>query len=105
MGRRSLGGPTTRATGAVMASSSIGQRLAALRRPRRMSQADLAVAAEVSVETIRKLERGHGTPPGSTPSYGSRTPWTCQSPKSWASPAAWRPPAASQRSSNYAAWS
>ena len=41
-----------------MASSSIGQRLVVLRKPRRMSQADLAAAAEVSVDTIRKLEQG-----------------------------------------------
>lgn len=41
-----------------MASSGIGQRIVALRKPRRMSQADLAGAADVSVDTIRKLEQG-----------------------------------------------
>jgi transcriptional regulator with XRE-family HTH domain len=42
----------------VDSANSIGQRLIALRKPRRMSQADLAASADVSVDTIRKLEQG-----------------------------------------------
>ncbi|MEV4759480.1 helix-turn-helix transcriptional regulator [Micromonospora sp. NPDC049559] len=44
-----------------MASTAIGTRISALRRRRRMSQRELAEAAGVSVDIIRKLEQGQRT--------------------------------------------
>jgi transcriptional regulator with XRE-family HTH domain len=45
-----------------MAVSVLGQRIVVLRRRRDMKQRELAEAAEISVDVIRKLEQGQRQP-------------------------------------------
>lgn len=58
---------------------SIGDRIRALREFRDITQEQLAQRASVSVDTIRKLEQGFGSPRGSTRYADSPVPWMSNS--------------------------
>ncbi|WP_119728078.1 helix-turn-helix domain-containing protein [Thermomonospora amylolytica] len=66
-----------------MATSPLGRRIAALRAARRMTQLQLAAAANASVSAIRKIEQGSRSPSDTVLSaiivasaYGSAFPVT-----------------------------
>ncbi len=62
-----------------MTEPTIGERLRELRRGI-FTQHDLAAAADVSIDVIRKLEQAAGTPPPSPPWRASPVHWASTSP-------------------------